>query len=469
MILGAGTSYSGRLEVSGQVGESRMTKAWKQWEGHVVNGELHLGQYLGGGENSAVFLAEQGEREARKARKAAIKLLVLPPEESELQLCRWQLAAKLHHPHLIQLFQMGHCQLGDMGLLYMVMEYAEENLAQIVPGRALTPAETRDMLGPVLDALAYVHGQGLVHGHIKPANIMAVEDQLKISSDGLCPMGESGLDLVKPSAYDAPEMVGRKISPAADVWSLGMILVEALTQRLPVGERPQRKDPDLPETLPGPFVELASHCLRQDVKQRWTVADIAAHMRRTLSPLQGGTGSSPRRPVVKWRYVAPLAALGVLVSAMLLVPRLFHRGRGVEPPLAALVDQPAVQSEAPRNPMTSEVRKSEGRPLTPTVGLVPGKVLHRVLPDVPGKARDSIRGKVKVSVRVHVDPSGNVSGAKLDSPGPSRYFAQLALKAARHWKFHPAKVDEKNVPSEWILRFEFERAGTTVLSVHKAP
>ena len=91
-----------------------MTEAWKQWEGQTVNGELRLGQYLGGSENSAVFLTEHGERDARKT---AIKLLALPPEESELQLCQWELAAKLSHPHLMQLFQIGHCQLGEMALL----------------------------------------------------------------------------------------------------------------------------------------------------------------------------------------------------------------------------------------------------------------------------------------------------------------------------------------------------------------
>jgi len=442
-----------------------MTETWKQWEGQAVNGELHLGQYLGGGENSAVFLTERGERDGRKT---AIKLLVVPPEEAELQLCQWERAAKLSHPHLIQLFQMGHCQLGDMGLLYVVMEYAEENLAQFVPSRPLTPAETRDILEPVLDALAYVHGQAFVHGHIKPANVMAVEDQLKISSDGLYKMGESRLGFVKPSVYDAPEMVGGKISPAADVWSLGMMLVEALTQHLPVWKGSQRTDLDLPETLPADFLELARHCLRQDLQHRWTVADIAAHMHRTSSPLHGGTVPSPRRPVMKWRYVAPLVALGVLVSAMLVVPRLFHRARDVEQAPAA-VEQPAVQSEPPRNPLTSERGKSEARPPKPAVGLVPGKVLHQVLPDVPRKARDTIRGTVKVSIGVRVDPSGNVAGAKLDSPGPSRYFAQLALKAARRWKFRPAEVDGKNVPSEWVLRFQFEKAGTTVLSVHKAP
>jgi len=182
-----------------------MTETWKQWEGQVVNEEFHLRQYLGGGENSAVFLTEHGEPEPQKA---AIKLLETPPEETEFQLFQWELAAKLSHPHLIRLFQMGHCQLGDMRLLYVVMEYAEENLAQIVPLRPLTPAETRDILEPILDALAYVHGQGSVHGHIKPANIMGVEDQLKISSDGIFRMGNRGSVEESPASTTRPKWLG---------------------------------------------------------------------------------------------------------------------------------------------------------------------------------------------------------------------------------------------------------------------
>src|SRR2546425_7588994 len=117
----------GRIDVS-EPARTQITEAWKQWEGHVVNGEFCLNQYLGGDENSAVFLTEHGEQ----GLQAAIKLLAAPQENAELQLSRWELAAKLSHPHLVQLFQMGRCQLGDTGLLYVVMEYAEENLSQIV-------------------------------------------------------------------------------------------------------------------------------------------------------------------------------------------------------------------------------------------------------------------------------------------------------------------------------------------------
>ena len=70
-------------------------------------------------------------------------------------------------------------------LLYIVMEYAEENLAEILPLRPLAAAEASEMLRPTAGTLAYLHQSGLAHGRIRPSNIMAVDNQLKISADGL--------------------------------------------------------------------------------------------------------------------------------------------------------------------------------------------------------------------------------------------------------------------------------------------
>lgn len=450
-----------------------MTGAWKQWEGQVVNGEFHLRQFLGGGGNSAVFLTEHGDTGTERA---AIKLIPADPEYAELQLSQWRRAANLSHPHLIRLFQMGHCQLDDLGLLFVVMEYAEENLSQILPQRTLTPAEAREMLGPVLDTLGYLHGQGFVHGHIKPANIMAVDDQLKISSDGLSGMDQSRVGLGQPDVYDAPEMADGEVSPAADVWSLGVTLVEALTQRFPVWEGSEQGEPVLPESLPAPFLELARHCLRRDPQRRWTVADIVARLRQPSPAAQGPAVASPQKAVAKWPYVASAVALGLVLAAMLAGPRLFNRHRDAQPAPSTEGKQPVGQLEPARKSTQKTDDKnghtppqSDAGPPASTVGMVPGKVVHQVLPDVPRNARNTIQGRVRVGVKVRVDPSGGVAGAKLDSPGPSRYFAGLALKAARHWKFDPAKIDGKNVSSEWILRFEFGKTKTKVLPVRTAP
>src|SRR5260370_9045212 len=161
-----------------------MTEAWNQWQGQVINGEFRLQKYLGGSEQSAVFLTELP---GQNPKPAAIKLIpagTSNPSNVDLQLSRLRLAMGLSHPHLIRLLDMGRCQLGSIDLLFVVMECAEENLAQILPERQLTSAETSDTLKPTLEALAYLHGKGLVHGHLKPANIIAIADKLKPSTSG---------------------------------------------------------------------------------------------------------------------------------------------------------------------------------------------------------------------------------------------------------------------------------------------
>jgi TonB family protein len=84
------------------------------------------------------------------------------------------------------------------------------------------------------------------------------------------------------------------------------------------------------------------------------------------------------------------------------------------------------------------------------------------MPEVSNSALRTVHGKVKIRIKVSVDSSGNVVLTKFDSRGPSKYFAERTLEAARQWKFKPPQVDGRGVPSEWILRFEFTRSGATV-------
>ena len=90
-------------------------------------------------------------------------------------------------------------------------------------------------------------------------------------------------------------------------------------------------------------------------------------------------------------------------------------------------------------------------------------VLHEEIPAVSGRARESIRGQIKVTVRVTVDRAGNVVAESLEVRGSSRYFARLAADAAKKWKFAPAD----NVSArEWLVQFEFSRSG---VSGHAVP
>ncbi|MGB9467326.1 MAG: protein kinase, partial [Candidatus Acidiferrum sp.] len=195
-----------------------MTEASKQWEGQIVGGIFPLRQYLGGSEHSAVFLTEFGEGAPQKA---AIKLVPADAATADLQLSRWNFAAQFSHPNLLRLLGTGRCRLGGNDLLYVVMEYAEEDLSQILPQRALTLEETREMQCAVLDALEYLHAKGFVHGDLKPANILASGEHLKLSSDAISHVGESQGSSKRAGVYDPPEAISGMLTPAADVWSLG--------------------------------------------------------------------------------------------------------------------------------------------------------------------------------------------------------------------------------------------------------
>jgi TonB family protein len=86
---------------------------------------------------------------------------------------------------------------------------------------------------------------------------------------------------------------------------------------------------------------------------------------------------------------------------------------------------------------------------------LPGE--HEEVPDVPAQIRKTIRGHVKVSVRVIIDQGGSVFAALVDNPGPSRYFDKVAIEAAKKWTFPPAESSSRLK----VLRFDFTRDGTT--------
>lgn len=544
-----------------------MTEASKQWEGQIVGGIFPLRQYLGGSDHSAVFLTEFGEGAPQKA---AIKLVPADAATADLQLSRWNFAAQLSHPNLLRLLGTGRCRLGGNDLLYVVMEYAEEDLSQILPQRALTPEETREMLCAVLDALEYLHAKGFVHGDLKPANILASGEHLKLSSDAISRVGESQGSSKRASAYDPPEAISGMLTPAADVWSLGTTLVEVLTQRLPDWQPGPHREPVVPTNIPAPFLEIARQCLRLEPQRRISVADIAGRLNSRVAvasasasamasmaspvagsvapaapkpkgslPLPPGTAArlqtNPHRPPpyresgARSRFIVPLIVGALAFALILTVPRLLtHHPEAQSSPAVApekptgqpTAQKPVASTVSPKSqakpehePGVSETAKSAARkaqqatqrtaqPVAPdslktasereqpssatataptpepaeaakpaTAGMAPakGEVLDQVLPDVSQKARDTIHGKVRVSVKVHVDPAGSVSGAELDSPGPSAFFADLALKAARQWAFTPPEVNGKSVASEWRLKFEFTQKDTKVTPTQTAP
>jgi TonB family protein len=525
-----------------------MSDVWKECEGQVIDNRFRLRHFLGGTDDSAVFFTHLADPQTQKA---AIKFIPAGPT-ADLQLSLWRRSMQLVHPNLLRIFAIGRCRLDNRDRLYVVMEYAEEDLSQIIPQRALRDTEARAMLEPVLDALVYLHSNGLVHSRIKPSNILATADQLKLSSDALFPIGESRKISRKFDAHDAPETTSSPLAASADVWSLGMTLVETLTQQTPALPSGSQADPSVPDTLTQPFLDIARHALRRDPRRRWTIPEIAARINpmavaaaaaHSVSPLaiplspvpavpaaklqvpksdvppavaparptRSQAAQPPKQTLVLPNYVVPVSAVLLVLVAIFALPRILgHRSDSsssastasapaaeqqnpVEPP-ARRETRPAPKTSASQNslktaagkktppppqsspvaaPTPASVRTDTfppaNAPSTSASALARGEVLDQVLPDVSAKALATIHGVVRVAVRVHVDPTGNVSEAALDSHGPSKYFADLALQAARRWQFASPEVGGHSAPSEWLIRFHFSPSGSKAIPTQTAP
>jgi len=420
---------------------SRNVEFGTSWIGQSVDGRFPLQKYLGGSSTVAVFLTNIADTPEAKA---VIKLVLASSCDPEAQLALWRRAAKLSHPNLIRILDGGRCWLAGNDLIFVVMEYAEENLGEVLPRRALTPAEGEAMLRPVIDALKYLHRQGLVHGHLRPSNVMAVNEQLKISADGIRPTGAIQ-GPVETSVYDGPEIRTGKISVAADVWSLGAVLAEALTRKAATQNGASR-------SLPKPFAAIVQHCLRDDPAERWTLADVEAALQGKVTDTRvaPATRSTEIQPQV--RRFLPLALGAVLLLILAGIYGLV-RGGGSGSPKAVSVPPSSSTHATPSSPVqTAPVPTAAG-------GSVPGAVLHEVSPSASQNALRTIHGRLKVRVRAEVDSAGNVSSAKFTTEGPSKYFARLSMQAAQQWKFTPAKENGQPAPSQWTILFEYTRSG----------
>jgi TonB family protein len=471
-----------------------MTEFWPQWQGEVINGVYSLRSVLRASEHSAVFLAESKAQDA-----PATAIRIIAAEQVTLaQLSHWRAAANLSHPHLIRLLDAGVCQLAGRQFLFVVMEYAEQTLSQVLLNRPLNSEEVQEMLPAVLDALAFLHSRNLVQGELKPANVLVVNDRLKLASDSVRPSGEPrASNAAASSPYDPPEAEGGRLAPAGDMWALGMTVIEALTQHLPASGE-QSLTAGLPTTLAPTLLDTVQRCLTRDPASRPTAIELESRFR--CAPRAPDIGvpagnaratpdlAPPLPPSPKPRaLLLAFAALFILSVAIWGGLRLL-KGHPNAPPSAATTGPPgsrqgagsrAPASRAPQTPLPvpttiapaapaakasapnptppRSVSRAASQPVPPLAD-DSSTVVHEELPSVPHSASETIHGHVKVAVLVFVDPTGDVTDAILQDPGPSAYFARLAKGAAKKWKFAPAETQEAR---KELLRFEFTRGGTT--------
>lgn len=208
-------------------------------------GEYRLLRLLGEGGMAEVFLGQAGAREpGNRSPLVAVKVMreeLCNDDDFRKRIQREvAIARSLDHPSIVRLLGSGD----DRGRLYMVMEYVKgSNLRERMDANGSSPMSPREavsLLLPVVSALSYSHGKGVVHRDLKPENILLTEAGLpKVTDFGMARANESetltatGMFLGTPS-YMAPEQVSNpRTTPRADIYSLGCILYEMLAGRLP--------------------------------------------------------------------------------------------------------------------------------------------------------------------------------------------------------------------------------------------
>ena len=426
------------------------------WVGRTVNKRYPLLQWLGGAESSGVFLTEAPDQGLRKA---AIRLVVAESGDARERAAGWNAASGLEHPYLMRVLGTGECRMDDAAVLYCVTEYADEVLGDVIRERALTPDEARQMLGPLVDALEYLHRQGLVHERLRPAKILAVNDCLKLSPDGVQRAATASRGA---NAYDTPEAA--RNTAAGDVWRLGITLVEALTQRTPEWDAPGGGVPALVEKLAEPFARIARECLHGDPAKRCTLARVRELLagaaeartepeRKPERKLERGPVSSAQRPGTKMGVRVAGVALLALFAA---IEIWLHRQ-----PSAAPEPRLPAPPRAARRFGTPEWERQDGAH-SPAAPERPGTIVKRVMPDVPEAALHTIHGTIRISVQVTVNTKGAVNDALIEHAGTSPYFDRFARTAALQWQFTPAYTGGQTVPSAWMLHFELRQNGIEV-------
>jgi eukaryotic-like serine/threonine-protein kinase len=307
----------------------------------IVDSTYRLGAVVGRSAAGTVYQTEFGPN----ALPAVIKIRDTDMAERALLVERWRGAIELSHPNLLQVYAVGPAMLNDVPVAYVVMERAEESLAGVLTDRALTENETREMLGPALAALKYLHKNSYAHTRLKPSNVLAVGDQLKLSSDGALRVQDGG-------------------APAEDMRALGVLIVEALTRKAP--QLDGDAGPYILRESSQAFTDIVRRCLDPDPDRRWNVEQVEARLEApsggpvlveprihkdfrtqaatSQSPqretLEEPEGDRPSRSTPKWVFLA----LAALVLIVLLVSVM--RKRETAPPAVTPVP-PIAQETAP--------------------------------------------------------------------------------------------------------------------------
>src|SRR5437764_11940376 len=205
--------------------------------GTLIDGRYRLQTRLGSGGMADVFLGE----DEQLGRKVALKLLHRRFAEDPGFVERFrreaQAAAGLQHPNVVSVYDRGSFD----GTYYIAMEYLHgRTLKQLVREEApLDPVRAIDITIQILKAARFAHRRGVIHRDLKPQNVIIDEsDHATVTDFGIARAGASDMtetgSIMGTAQYLSPEQAqGHAVSPGSDLYSIGVVLYELLTGRVP--------------------------------------------------------------------------------------------------------------------------------------------------------------------------------------------------------------------------------------------
>ncbi len=251
-----------------------------------IGDRYELERPLGEGGMAGVFLARDVETGAAVAIKQMHAELGAHQELRARFLREGRIVARLTHPHVVAIHDV--LPVDETGIA-MVMEFVEGcDLAAVIkrnPPLAMVPELALRVLRPVAEALAYVHGEGIIHRDVKPANVLLGADgAVKLTDFGIArgdddqSLTQTG-DFLGTPAYIPPEQArGLRVTAAADQYALGVMLYQLVTGEKPFAARST--------------AEIVLAILRNeypDPRERCAAVDdgLAAIINRAMSPEPG--------------------------------------------------------------------------------------------------------------------------------------------------------------------------------------
>jgi eukaryotic-like serine/threonine-protein kinase len=274
--------------------------------GQVLDGRYRIGRRIARGGMAGVYEA----LDTRLDRTCAVKVMHPGLGDDEAFAARFvreaRSAARLSHPHVVNVFDQGEDPTVDGGTLYLVMELISgHTLRDVIRTEApVPPARALALMEPVVSALAAAHRAGLIHRDIKPENVLIADDgRVKVADFGLAKAVSAdtqhtatGGVIIGTVSYLAPELVVDGTSDArADVYAAGVVLYELLTGSKPhEGESPiavayKHVHEDVPPPsrsapgIPAYLDALVARATARDRAQRPADAGVLLHQLHRVS------------------------------------------------------------------------------------------------------------------------------------------------------------------------------------------